>query len=320
MTCFSDSFNEAANFVIGVLGKAADPDRNTLGAAWMNRGVGLVHLQDVTETKESLAARLAAADKAFANAAEQLEPLAPTQPAAHRNLASVWANIGLLRTRLEDPAGALTAHVKAVELFRPIAATGEAPVVFELAARLFNLGQAAGAAGDTELALRAGREALALATTVGGADGQAGELALRARHSVCVLLGGLLAAVGKDSPERAARLSESGDLVEDGLAGMTARGAAASDGEKQAGARLYEFGAWLYRTQQPQFLAEYLLEHLGEDPLRAKIAAAAVQAARQGMVQRNFNDTTHGDMDRVLDVLQELGQVEARLKELGAGV
>ena len=36
-----------------------------------------------------------------------------------------------------------------------------------------------------------------------------------------------------------------------------------------AGARLYEFGAWLYRTQQPHFLGEFLLEHLGEDKARA---------------------------------------------------
>jgi len=33
-------------------------------------------------------------------------------------------------------------------------------------------------------------------------------------------------------------------------------------------------------------------------------------------VQRSFNDTTHGDMDRVLDILQELGAVDARAKAL----
>jgi hypothetical protein len=306
--------------VIGVLGKAADPDRNTLGAAWMNRGVGLMHLEDVTETKEALDARLGGAAAAFVNAIAQLEPLASSEPAAHRNLASVWANFGLLRSRLNEPVAALEAHQKGVELFRPLTATGEKAAVFELAARLFNLGQAAGAAGDPQRALEAGRESLALTAKIGGEDAQARELSLRARHALCVVLGGMLAAGGPDAPGRAERLAEAGDLVEDGLASLAQRGAAAGDGEKQAGARLYEFGAWLYRTQQPQFLAEYLLEHLGDDPVRAKIAAAAVQAARQGVVQRNFNDTTHGDMDRVLDVLQELGQVEARLKELNAPV
>jgi tetratricopeptide (TPR) repeat protein len=283
--------------VIGVLSKATDPDRNTLGAAWMNRGVGLMHLEDATETKEALDARLGGAAAAFTQAIAQLEPLVSAQPAARRNLASVWANLGLLRTRLNEPAAALEAHQKGVELFHPLAATGDKAAVFELAARLFNLGQAAGATGDTQRALNAGRESLALTTKMGVADAQAGELALRARHAVCVVLGGMLAAAGKDSPERAERLSEAGDLVEDGLAALTARGASATDGE--------------------HFLGEYLLEHLGDDAVRAKIAAAAVQTARQGFVQRNFNDTSHGDMDRVLDVLQELGQVETRLKELG---
>jgi hypothetical protein len=45
-----------------------------------------------------------------------------------------------------------------------------------------------------------------------------------------------------------------------------------------------------------------------------------VQAARQAFVQRSFTDNTHGEMDRVLDILQDLGAVEARVKALGAGV
>jgi hypothetical protein len=135
---------------------------------------------------------------------------------------------------------------------------------------------------------------------------------------LCVVLGGLLAAgrTKTADPERAARLAEAGDLVEDGLADLRARGQV-SAGVAAAGTRLYEFGAWLYRTQQPQFLGEFLLEHLGEDKARAGIAAAAVQAARQAFVQRSFTDTTHGDMERVLDILQELGAVEARVKALG---
>lgn len=319
----NDAVSEAVHSyeqAIAVLGQLAGADNNTLGAAWMNRGVGLMRLQDVTETPEAKTARLAGADESFANAIKHLEPLAASQPAALRNLASAWANLGLLRAQRGEVAPALEAHRQAVALFRPLVPAGLSPAVFELAARLYNLSQAAGVAGDTAGALASGREALELATKVAAMDPQAGELALRSRHAVCVILGGLLAAGGKDAPERAARLSEAGDLVEEGLAALTARGAAAGDGEKQAGARLYEFGAWLYRTQQPHFLGEYLLEHLGEDPVRAKIAAAAVQAARQALVQRNFNDTTHGDMDRVLDVLQELGLVETRLRELGVPV
>jgi tetratricopeptide (TPR) repeat protein len=288
----------------------------------MNRGVGLMHLDHVKDTKEATAARLADAAKSLERAIAVLEPLSAEQPAARHNLASTWSNLGMLRSRQENAAGALEAHRQAVELFRPLVAmSGDVGESFELAARLYNLGQACGAAGDTEAALSAGREALSLARSIKTDDPQALELMLRTRHALCVVLGGLLASgrTKTDDPERAGRLEEAGDLVEDGLAELRARGEVPAN-VTAMGTRLYEFGAWFYRTQQPQFLGEFLLEHLGEDQTRAKIAAAAVQAARQAFVQRSFTDNTHGEMDRVLDILQDLGAVEARVKALGAGV
>lgn len=296
-------------------------DANTLGAAWMNRGVGLMHLEQPNETKESAAARLTDAAKSFEHAVAVLEPIASVQPGAQRNLAAAWANIGLLRTRLDDTKGAAEAHRLAVELFRPLVATGGAAETFELAARLFNLGQACGAIGETDAALTAGREALTLAESVKSEDPQVAELGLRARHAVCVALGAQLAAgrTEANDPQRSARLSEAGDLVEDGLAALRTRGALPPV-LAGAAARLYEFGAWLYRTQQPQFLGEFLTEHLGDDPARAAIAAESVRAARQALVQRGFNETIHGDMDRVLDVLQDLGEVEKLLKARGVTV
>ncbi len=306
---------------IELLERAPETARNALGASWMNRGVGLMNLNSVKDTKESTAARLADAAKSLERAIAVLEPVASMQQrAALHNLASTWSNLGMLRSRQEDAAGAVEAHRKAVELFRPLAAdAGDAGETYELAARLFNYGQACSLAGDTREALAAGREALVHAATVETSDPQAMELVLRIRHALCVVLGGQLAAgraKGED-PDRSVRLEEAGDLVEDGLAALRERGLALSEGVAAAGARLYEFGAWLYRTQQPHFLGEFLLEHLGEDKARAQIATAAVQAARQAFVQRNFNDTTHGDMNRVLEILQDLGAVEARVKALG---
>lgn len=298
-----------------------DGPRNTLGAAWMNRGVGLMHLDDPKDAPESAAARLADAAKSLERAVSVLEPLAAAQPMAQRNLASTWANLGILRTRLHDAAGAADAHRQAVTLFRPIAAEGGVRESFELAARLFNLGQACGAAAEPEAALAAGREALAIISALPTDDPQIVELGLRARHALCVILGGLLAAgrAKAADPMRAARLEEAGDLVEDGLAALRGRGEL-PEGLATAGARLYEFGAWLYRTQQPQFLGEFLLDHLDDGNARMSIAAAAVQVARQAMVQSDFTATLGGDMDRMLDLLQDLGAVETRLKACGVGV
>lgn len=295
-------------------------DVNTLGAAWMNRGVGLLHLDEPNETKESVAARLGDATTALEKAAGLLEAAAAGgQKAARRNLASVWSNLGIARARRDDAAGALEAHRRGVELYRPLAASGGAAERFELAARLFNLGQMAGAANETETALTAAREAMELAESVQLGDPQVIELALRARHAVCVVLGGRLAA-GRAQAEDAKRselLAEAGDLVEDGLAALKGREDLPA-GVAQTAARLYEFGAWLYRTQQPQFLGEFLLEHLEGSEARARIAAAAVKAARQAVVQRGFNETM-GGMDRVLGMMQDIVAVEERLKEFGAG-
>jgi tetratricopeptide (TPR) repeat protein len=295
-------------------------DANMLGAAWMNRGVGLMHLEEPNETNESVAARLAEAAKALDKAVALLEPAAATgHAAARRNLASVWANLGIVRARREDPAGALEAHRKGVELFRPIAAEGGAAETFDLAARVFNLGQACTAAGEADAALAAAREAMELAEGVHLGDPQVIDLAMRARHAVCVVLGGRLAA-GRalaEDPKRAELLEEAGDLVEDGLAALKGR-AELPEGVAQTAARLYEFGAWLYRTQQPQFLGEFLMEHLGEDEARARIAGAAVKAARQALVQRGFNETMGGEGDRVRGMMQDLAAVEERLKARAA--
>ena len=318
-----DALSEAVRSydqAIAVLERIDGP-RNTLGAAWMNRGVGLMHLDEPKESPESAAARLADSAKSLERAVAVLEPLAATQRMAQRNLASTWANLGILRTRRHDAPGAAEAHRQAVELFRPLAAEGGGRESFELAARLFNLGQACGAAGEPEAALTAGREALAIVSALASDDPQVAELGLRTRHALCVILGAQLAAGRAQAadPGRAARLEEAGDLVEDGLASLRGR-AEFPEGLATAGARLYEFGAWLYRTQQPQFLGEFLLDHFDEGNARMSIAAADVQVARQAMVQRDFSATMGGDMDRMLDLLQDLGEVESRLKARGVAV
>ncbi len=284
-------------------------NQNALGAAWMNRGVGLLRLGGA----EGLAEALRSLERAVA----VLEPLVGAQPGARRNLAAAWANRGLVLALQGETAGAVGAHREAVNAFRPLAeAEGDAAQV-EFAALLLNLGQAGGVAADAEGALTAMREALALVAARETADLRAADMALRARHAVCVILGGLLASERAESATRSARLAEAGDLAEDGLAVVRGWGAAGAP-LAGAGGRLYEFGAWLYRTQQPQFLAEFLLEHLGDDPARAEIAGAAVQRARQAVVQRGFADDGAGGLERAAALLDGLGEVEARLRAIAS--
>lgn len=286
-----------------------------LGAAWMNRGVGLMHLCE-NETADSpavLTERLAAADDSLGNAISQLTGIAETgQPAARRNLASAWANLGLLRARRKDPAGAFAAHRQSVELFRA-SIGGDAPETLDLATRLLNLAQAAGATGETDAALAAGREARLLAESVESTLPHASELSLRARHTICVALGGQLARSSTPTPEQAARQQEAFQLVDEGLGKLNAN-ANASPEEQATGTRLFEFGAWLYLAKQPEKLGAWLSAHLGDDPDRARIAEEAVRRARQSILQRGFDDASHGGMTGMLDILQSLAPVEERLK------
>jgi len=284
-------------------------NQNALGAAWMNRGAGLLRAGG----DERLAEALKSLDTAIAT----LEPVAETQPDARRNLSSSWSNRGLVRALQDDAAGAVEAHRRALAAFRLLKGGDEALTRLELAALLLNLGQAAGAAADTEGALEALREALGLTTPSEATDIRAARLSLRTRHVLGVKLGGLATSGRTETGLRPERLSEATDVTDEGLAVARAweqRGQSL-DG---AGTRLFELGAWLYRTQQPQFLAEFLLEHMGDDPARAEIAGKEVRLARQAIVQRGFADVDAGGFERTNLILSGLGEVETRLRAIAS--
>lgn len=282
-------------------------DVNALGAALMNRAVNLLRLDDAE-----------AAETALRQAVDVLTPLAPTSDAAARNLASAWSNLGVLRMDSGEAAAALAAHREALVWLRPVAAKGGVAGSLDLAARLINLAQAADAAGEFEDALRAGREAWQLVAGNRGGDAvQRVELGLRAAHGLCVALGGRLAAGTPDVAGRAAWIEEAGDVLEQALAEFaTIKAESGADNAASLATRLYVYGAWFYRTHQPRFLGEFLLEHLDETEACARAAAEAVVAARQDVVQRGFEQAADGDLARSGELLGSLVAVEARVREL----
>lgn len=290
---------------IELLETAPEGFENALGTSWMNRGVGLMRAGGDDA--------LAEAGRSLERAVTVLEPLVAAQPEVRRNVAAAWANRGVVLSLENDAAGAVRAHRQAVEAFRPLTQNDNPAGCREFAALLLNLGQAAGAAGDVDGALAATRDALALVSPAETEDPHSAVMTLRARHALCVTLGGLVAKNQGENAARSAHLAEAGDVVEDGLALVRSlEGNGVPPAEE--GARLFEFGAWLYRTQQPQFLAEFLLEHLGEDPVRARIAASAVRLARQAIVQRGFSD----GRGEAAEILAGLGEVDARLRVIAS--
>ena len=306
------SYEQAIALIDGV--PAEVKSQNALGASWMNRGVGLLRIGGEAAWAE--------ASKALDVAIATLEPLAGTQPDARRNLSSAWANRGLVRALREDAAGAVEAHRQAVEVFRLVVGGDEVLTRLELAALLLNLGQVAGAAAETETSLEALREALALAIPAEATDIRAARLSLRTRHALGVKLGGLAVSSRGEAGLSSARLAEAGDLADEGLAVAHAWGARGRGFDGDA-LRLFELGAWVYRMHQPQFLGEFLLENLGDDPARAEIAGTAVKLARQAIVQRGFADAGAGGFERTSLLLGSLGEVETRLRAMavagGAG-
>ena len=234
---------------------------------------------------------------------------------ARRNLASAWTNIGLIRQASGELAAAVEAQSQALVIIDAFFGLNPEAVRVERAAILLNLGQAQCALHDTSAGLANLRLAVSSAGPRASNDPTAADTVLRARHALGVTLGAQLAAASPDEASRSAWLAEAGDAVEEGLALLTGWGERAG-WFAAIGNRLYDFGAWFYRTQQPQFLGEFLLEHLGQDPERARIAASAVQATRESITQRSFSGVAHDAMERALDVLQAMTAVEVRIKSL----
>ena len=279
---------------------------NTLGAAWMGRA-GLLQKRGELGGPNG-------AEHALEQAVACLQT-GGDLPMARRNLASAWTNLGLVRQGGGQLPAAVEAQSQALAIIESLFELDPEALRVERATILLNLGQAQCAVHDTASGMDNLRLAISSAGVRAANDPSAADTVLRARHALGVTLGAQLAAAAPDAQTRSAWLTEAGDAVEEGLALLTAWGERAV-WFTAIGNRLYDFGAWFYRTQQPQFLGEFLLEHLGEDRERAKIAASAVQSTREAITQRSFSGVAHEAMESALDVLQAMTEVEARIKAL----
>lgn len=277
------------------------PHTLTLGAAWLNRGAACRRGPADADRAEAL--------RSFERAIVELGPVAEEHPAARRNLAAAWTNLGLLRAENKDARGALAAHERALEIAGAAAGPGDR------AALRLHVAQARCALGETEAALEWLRPMIAELSA--REEPVAAEFALRARHAACVALGAQLSAEGEEITDAThRRLAEAAALVAEGLAAARAWGARA-DWLREPSARLFEFGAWLYGTYGEERLADYLLAELEPaDERRLRIASAAVERARQGLLQRGFEQLLGDAAERVTARLAGLRAVEERVREL----
>ena len=295
---------------IAVVGEPTDTMplelRNTLGAALMGRA-GLLQ-------RSGGAAGISGAAQTLEQAVVCLQACGE-HPLARRNLASAWTNLGHVRQETGQLATAVDAQSQALAIIDGLFLVEPEAVRVERATILLNLGQAQCATHDTPTGLGNLRLAISSLVERAASDPTAADTVLRARHALAVTLGAQVAAAAPSEVARASWMAEASDAVEEGLTLINGWGERAV-WFTAIGNRLFDFGTWFYRTQQPQFLGEFLLEHLGTDTDRARTAAAAVQATREAITQRSFSGVAHDAMERALDVLQAMSEVDARIKAL----
>jgi tetratricopeptide (TPR) repeat protein len=282
---------------------------SALGAAWMNRGAALRQFGKPERWTEAL--------KSFEQALGLFQQLATSSAAAMPNVITAWEARGEAKLALGEPAEAVRSHEEALGTLRSWnERTGQALEPWDFGRIIFKLGQARAQAGDADGALRELREVLKLVAADERDEVPAAVLGLQGRHAVGVILGARLAADGASAGAADLR-AEAGDLAEDGLAIAAiwaGRGEEGLIGGPGLGLRLFEFGAWLYRTQQPQFLAEFLSEHAG-DPQgpRAQLALQVLAQTRQDILKRPLPNLSAAEINRTQAMLEGLRAIETKL-------
>jgi len=280
---------------------------NMLAAAWTNRGSALRQFGKKEQWED--------AAKSFEQSLGLFQQLAAVNPALVPNVISAWGNRGDAKFALGEMGEAARSHAEAKATLKKWSVqNGQKLEPWDFAGPAFQLGQALGQAGDADGALVEMREVLALVAPDENEEVPAAILGLRARHAVCVILGARMSVGG----EAAAGLrAEASDLAEEGLvlaAVWKGRQEEEMIGGPALGLRLYEFGAWLYRTQQPHFLAEFLSDHLGDpDGPRASLAAKVLAQTRQEILQRPLPNLSPAEITRTQALLEGLRTLESRL-------
>ncbi len=297
--------------------------RRDLAVALMNRGNALQR-QDAPET-------ICSAIRSYDDAIAFFRSLPLDRHASYRNaLGAAWMNRGHALHRLPDPdslAESVRSHDEAIALLRTLPLAEDRSYPINLAAAWMNQAHALLLGGDFSRALTAARESLAVTAPAEDSDPALADIGLKARRAWCEAAGQHLAAPGADALATESLADEASDMVDDGLALARKWESRGLPVFRPIAARLFRFGAQLYAAHLPDFLAEFLLEHI--DPTRASgamphleefylVADGALSRARQELVNRRTVFLETPETLQLLERLRALRSAEARLAELRA--
>jgi tetratricopeptide (TPR) repeat protein len=258
--------------------------RYGLAACLLNRGDALIRLGD--------AGRMADALAAFDEGIDVLRALPVTADARFpRRLAMACHNRGLALQAMGRPvAESIAAFTDALAILDDDQASGITDRPYLLAVVLTNLASARVLENTAESAARArdaARRAIALVEAVETGDAAAAEVGLKARHVLCHTIAVRLSAPAASHDPMPEDVHEATDMADEGLDLVRQWEKKGVTRFRAMGYDLFRFGTVVYATYQPQFLNEFVREHL--DPSRssaAYVGSAEMRAAVHEALER----------------------------------
>jgi len=296
--------------------------RYGLAAGWINRGDALARLGGLENLVEAVTS--------YTAAIELLKDAPPDDDGSFvRRLAIAWTNRGLaLEEQAEENAWAEAqrSHQNAIDILSAAPRGADDKTDLVLAGAWVNLGNAslrfAGSAMVTETCVST-EQALRLLAKSEARDATAAEAGLKARHVLCQALVRLLAAADRDSDLERELVGKITDAVESALS-------LARDWEKGGvspfrplATQLFHLGVLAYEQHQPQFLGEFLVEHLNLGSVNGfspsgdawvSLAKQSLARLRAGLRDCDFAALATPQGLRQLEILNEVRAVEERLE------
>jgi hypothetical protein len=317
------SYDAAIALVRALPSGGREPTGFHLGVAWMNRGNAL--------QKQAAPDSLAESIRAYDNAIAAFRTLPPELPPPVRNaLGAAWLNRGVSLHRLpahDRVADAVGSFREAIAVFDTLPADGSpwhrrnlAGVRLNLANALLDHTPASAADAST-----AAREALGLVQPFEFTDRVEADLSLKLRRVLLDSLGSQLMAAEKSGADTRVLADEAGDVVDEGLALVRHWELQGVRDFRPLAARLFHFGAQLYRLNQPHFLAEFLLDTLDpdqapgampDDEALHRIAAGSLAQALQVLQGRPLVLDGAAEDNRFVQTWRSLKAADARLGDL----
>jgi tetratricopeptide (TPR) repeat protein len=296
---------------------------HALGITLMNRG-NVLQKQAAPEVR-------AAAVAAYDEAISLFHHLPFNEHAGIRNsLAAAWMNRGHARLAVSDANGmrdALQSFRQAIALLRDLPLDQSRSYRVNFAAAQMNESNALVALGEFAPALTSAQAALAITAVGEKEDPVLADIGLKARRVATEAVNRLRYAASQrgESTEELGDLGS--DIVDEGLALSRSWETRGHQEFRYIAARLFQSGADLYATHLPDFLAEFLLEHIDPDISPGAMAEStdlyvvaedAIGGALQDLERRRDVFVDDASTARLIERRRSLKSASARLAELRA--